>query len=182
MLLLVGNFACGTPAGPCPPGTFADGDRASALSATVRGTLAGRGLAIDSTMICFGGGARGTVRSEGLMVLAASLESDAAAARLTHIGMHVADRLHAFPMAGVPCERQVEIALTAEARAIVAEIEVCDELKCDAAPYTFTAAVLAVTSSERAAQVLARLQSEPKTDGLDMLVRGYRARCEDGGE
>ncbi len=180
MLLLVGGFACGIPAQPCPPGTVADDDRASALSATVRRISASHGLAIENTMICFGGGARGTVRPDGLMVLAHSLESDAAAARLTHLGMHVADRLHSFPVAGVPCGWQVEIALSAEARAIVAEIEACDELRCDTAPYSFAAAVLAVASTERAGHVLARLKSEPPADSLDILVRDYRTRCERG--
>ncbi len=176
-LLLTGALACEASVKPCPPGTVADGERARALLAAVAPTQAGQ-PAIDSPTICFGSHGRGTVRPDGVIVLADSLDSDAAAARLTHMQMHVADGLHHFPVAALPCEPQVEAALAAEARAIVAEIEACDRLTCDAAPYTFAAAVLAAAPTERAGQVLARLKSEPETDDLDVLVRDYRTRCE----
>jgi len=175
-LLLAGHLGCETASVVCPPGTFADSERARALLAAARG--AGQGLAREDVTICFGAAGRGAVRHDGIVVLPDSRDQEAMAARLAHLGMHVADELYRFPAAGVPCDVQVEAALAAEARAIVAEIEACDRLECTAAPYTFAAEVLTAAPGERVEHVLARLRAEPETDGLDVLVQGYRARCE----
>lgn len=173
-LLLAGHLACEARTVVCPPGTFADHERAGALLAAACGA---EKLAPEDVTICFGAAARGTVRHDGIVVLPDSPDHEAMAARLAHLGLHVADGLYRFPVAGVPCERQIEAALAAEARAIVAEIEACDQLGCTAAPYTFAGAVLAATPDERTEQVLLRLRAEPEADGLNMLVRGYRKRC-----
>lgn len=130
--------------------------------------------------ICFGGASRGTVRPDGTIVLADWLDDAGAAARFLHMRMHVTDGLHRFPAADIPCATQLETALAAEARAMVAEIEACARLTCDLAPYTFAAEVLAAAPPARTDLVLARLRSEPTTDGLATLVRDYRSRCADG--
>ncbi|MCY1013661.1 hypothetical protein OV079_50660 [Nannocystis pusilla] len=180
-LLLVAGLACEPAPRPCPAGTVAHAERARSLVAAVRGSRVGPAIAGASPTICFGGHARGTSRPDGVVVLADSLADAAATARLAHQWMHVVDGLHRFPAPDVPCDRQLVAALAAEARAIVAEIEVCDELACDAAPFTFAAEVRAAAPAERAGLVLARLQAEPEADGLAVLVRDYRARCPGGG-
>lgn len=179
-LLLAGGLGCEAPASPCPPGTAADPARVQALVAAVRGTQAGAGRTFEATT-CFGGEVRGTVRPDGVVVLASSLGERAAAARLLHMHMHVHEGLHRFPAAGVACERQVESAIAAEARGIVAEIAACAELGCEAAPYSFAPRVLAAAPGEREAIVRAALLAAPATDGLDVLVADYRRRCERGG-
>lgn len=175
LLLLAG--ACGPP--PCPPRTLADDVRARAVQAAAAGTRAGQGLTSGEAALCFGGLERGSVLPDGVVLLSDALERAAAAARLLHLRVHVADGLHRFPAAGVPCERQMEAAIAAEARAIAVEIEACEELRCDAAPYSFAAEVLAAAPAERALRVRARLQEEHPGDGLDGLLRRYRARCEE---
>ena len=180
-LLLVAGLACEPARRPCPAGTVAHTERARALVAAVRGSRVGPAIAGASPAICFGGHARGTSRPDGVVVLADSLDDAAATARLAHQWMHVADGLHRFPAPDVPCERQLAATLAAEARAIVAEIEVCDELACAAAPFTFAAEVRAAAPAERVGLVLARLQAEPEADGLAVLVRDYRTRCSGGG-
>jgi hypothetical protein len=180
LLIVLGDLACGEPVVPCPAGTHADEGRARGLIAAAGEIRAGRGLVRDGAAICFGGAGRGTVRHDGVVVIADGLDGDAGAARLIHMQMHVADGLHRFPEAGVACERQLESVLMAEARGMVAEIEACEQLGCSAAPFTFAAAVLAAAPAERADVVLARLRAEPGADGLDILVRDYRTRCERG--
>lgn len=178
-LLLAGAVACGTPAAVCPPGTSADDERARMLLAVADGTRAGRELADVDAPICFGGATRGTLRTDRTVVLADWLARDAAAARLIHLRMHVADGLHDFPAPGGACERQLEAVLTAEARAMVAEIEACAQLGCDAPPFGFTDAVLALSPARRVEHVLALVRAGPETDGLAALLRDYRTRCAD---
>lgn len=161
---------------PCPEGTLADEGRAGGLVAAARGTEAGKGLA--RPRICFGGGARGTVRPDAVVVLADGLAQSAAVARLVHMQMHLKDSLHKFPIANVPCDRQVFTAMAAEARAIVAEIEVCAQLGCDPAPYSFAGEVLAAASTERSTLVMRKVGAETQEDGLDVLIGDYRRRCE----
>lgn len=127
--------------------------------------------------MCFGGATRGTVREDGVMVLADGLADGEAAARLVHLRMHVGDGLHRFPGVGVACERQIEVAIAAEARAIVAEIEACDELRCATAPYTFAPAVLGTAAESRVSQVSGILRAGPVEDGIRAMIGGYRARC-----
>lgn len=177
---MLGDLACGVPVVRCPAGTHADEGRAGGLIAAAGEIPAGRGLVFDESAICFGGDGRGTVRHDAVVVIADELDGDAGAARLIHMQMHVADGLHRFPEAGLACERQLESVLTAEARGMVAEIEACEQLGCLAAPFTFAAAVLAANPAERADVVLARLRAAPGADGLDILVRDYRTRCERG--
>lgn len=178
LLLLSGDLACGTPAPACPPATMADADRGQAVLATARGTRAGHGLNVG-TAICFGGRDRGSVLPNGVVVISSTLDRVAAAARLIHLRMHVADDLHRFPVPGVPCDRQMHEATLAEARAIAAEITACDELGCSDRPYTFATEVLAATPDERVGRVLARMRDKPATDGLNVMLRRYRVRCED---
>jgi hypothetical protein len=130
--------------------------------------------------ICFGGAPRGTLRPDGVVVLADWLDDNGAAARFIHMRMHLADGLHRFPVADVPCADQVEQALVAEARAMVAEIEACERLACALPPFTFAAEVSAAAPAGRTDLVLARLRSEPRADGLAALVGDYRDRCERG--
>ncbi|MDC0723709.1 hypothetical protein [Nannocystis bainbridge] len=176
-LLLAGDLACGPPAPECPPATAVDPARAQAVLATARSTRPGHGLDGGAT-ICFGGHDRGSVLASGAVVIADSLDRPAAAARLIHLRLHVADGLHRFPTPGVACEAQMEAARAAEARAITAEIEACDELGCAEPPYSFAAAVLAAAPEARIDLVLARLRDEPAADGLGLMLRNYRARCE----
>lgn len=176
-LLLAAHLGCGAPAKPCPPGTVADGERSRALLTALRGTHVGHGLAGDDATICFGGLTRGTVSTDGVVRLPAALDSAAAAARLAHLRLHIADGLHHFPAADLPCDRQLAAALAAEARGIVAEIEACAELECDPAPYTFATSVLATKPTARLSLVIERLQAEPEADGLGVLVQDYRTRC-----
>ena len=157
-LLLAGDLACGAPKPACPPATMADAERAQAVQIAARGTRAGQHLDV---------------------VISSSLDQAAAAARLIHLRMHVADGLHRFPAPGVPCDRQLEQATAAEARAIAAEIAACHELECGDPPYTFAAEVLAATPDERFVRVLARMRDEPATDGLDVMLRRYRERCDE---
>jgi hypothetical protein len=180
LLVVLVDLACGSSVGRCPPGTRADEGRARGLIAAVGETRTGRGLMLADAAICFGGAGRGTVRHDGVVVIADGLDGDEGAARLIHMQMHVEDGLQRFPEAGVACDRQLEAVLAAEARGIAAEIEACEELGCAAAPFTFAAAVLAAAPTERVGVVLARLRAEPGTDGLDILVRDYRTRCERG--
>lgn len=175
-LLLAGHMGCEASSVVCPPGTFADGERTPALLAAARGI--GQGLAREDVTVCFGAAGRGAVRHDGIVVLPDSSDQKAMTARLAHLGMHVAQGLYRFPAAGVPCDRQVEMALASEALAIVTEIESCDRLGCAAAPYTIAGMVLATVPGERVDRVLALLRAEAEADGLDVLVRGYRTRCE----
>jgi hypothetical protein len=177
-LWLAGDLACGGSSVVCPQGTVADEVRARTVAAVADGTRAGRGLAGVDAKVCFGGLTRGTVRHDGVVVIGDGLEGEAAAARMIHLRMHVGDGLHRFPEVGVACERQIEAAIAAEARAIVAEIEACDELRCAAAPYSFAAAVLAMAADQRVSQVMGILRAEPVEDGLRALIGGYRARCD----
>ena len=148
------------------------------MAVVAEATRAGRGLAGVDARVCFGGPTRGTVRHDAVVVIADGLAPEAAAARLIHLRMHVGDGLHRYPELGVACAPQIEAAIAAEARAIVAEIEACDELRCAAAPYSFAAAVLAMAADQRASQVIGILRAEPVEDGLRALIGGYRARCE----
>ena len=176
-LLLLGELACEASPRVCPPGTIVDDGRARAVVAAARGTRAGHHLAFEGARLCFGGPTRGTVHTDGVVVLADHLDDGAAAARLTHLWMHVADGLHHFPAAEVPCDRQVQAALVAESRGIVAEIETCAELGCETAPYSFAATVLASAPTQRPDRVLTRLRAQPDADGLGELVRDYQRRC-----
>lgn len=172
----------------CPPGSHPDRDRSLALRTTLRRTAAGGALTAiadrsdrpdrHEPAICYGGHTRGSVRPDGVIVLADSLAPGPAAARLAHMLMHLADELHHFPVAGVPCARQIASALTAEARAIVAEIEVWHAL-ADASepPYTFARALLDAAPATRHDLVLARLHAADPGDELAPLVRDYRDRC-----
>jgi len=178
-LLLAGDQACGAPKPACPPATMADAERAQAVQIAARGTRAGQHLDDGAATICFGGHGRGSVLPDGVVVISSSLDQAAAAARLIHLRMHVADGLHRFPAPGVPCGRQLEQATAAEARAIAAEIAACHELECGDPPYTFAAEVLAATPDERFVRVLARMRDEPATDGLDVMLRRYRERCDE---
>lgn len=177
-LLIAADLACGTPNFECPPGTVADERRAQAVLDAARGTGAGQGLGAGPA-ICFGGLDRGSVRPDGTVVISSSLDQAAAAARLIHLRMHVSDELHQFPAPGGQCDQQMEAAIAAEARAIAAEITACDELGCAEAPYSFAAAVLAVAADQRVGLVRARLREEPEADGLGVMLRRYRARCEE---
>ncbi|WAS96055.1 hypothetical protein [Nannocystis punicea] len=75
--------------------------------------------------------------------------------------------------------RRGQTSAAAEARAIAAEITACDELGCADPPYAFAAEVLAVAPDLRVGLVHARLRDGPATDGLDLMLRRYRARCEE---
>ncbi|MCY1009352.1 hypothetical protein OV079_28065 [Nannocystis pusilla] len=156
---------------------MADVGRARAVLDAARGTRAGRGLD-DAPAICFGGHDRGSVLPDGVAVISSSLDHENAAARLIHLRTHVADGLHRFPAPGVPCDRQMEVVMAAEARAIAAEITACDELGCAEPPYTFASKLLAAAPDERVGLVLARMRDEPAADGLDGMLRRYRVRCE----
>lgn len=177
-LLLAGTLACEAPGAPaCPPGSHADRDRSDALLAAAR-----RGTATGATpgdpAICFGGAARGTLRPDGVIVLGDALSPAAATARLVHMLAHLDDQLHRFPVPDVACELQIESALAAEARAIVAEIETWHDLAADPEPpYRFTPAILAAAPAARHALVRERLDADDASDGLDLLARDYRARC-----
>lgn len=81
------------PARSCPAGTVAHAERARSQVAAVR---VGPAIAGASPTICFGDQPRGTMRPDGVVVLADSLDA-AATARLAHPWMHVADGLHQFP-------------------------------------------------------------------------------------
>lgn len=151
--------------------------RAQAVLAAARSTRAGRGIEGEAA-ICFGGRDRGSVLPDGVVVISSALDEAAAAARLIHLRMHMAEELHRFPKVGVPCERQMEEATAAEARAITAEIEACEALRCGEPPYSFAGEVLAAAPDERVVRVLARMLDAPPTDGLDAMLRRYRARCE----
>lgn len=179
-LLLAWGLACRSPA-PCPAGTRADVARADDLLALLRRTDAGRtATAVDDATICFGGATRGAVRPGRIVVLAESLPRERAAARLAHLLAHVADGLDRFPTPDVACEPQIEAALAAEARGIVAELAAWDALgRAGDPPYSFAAAALAASPAERPALVLARLRgaSAEPTDELHALVRDYHDRC-----
>lgn len=178
VLALAGELACGASAVVCPQGTVTDGERARRVAALAEGTRAGRGLVGGESAVCFGGATRGTVRDDGVTTIAAELADGEAAARLIHLRMHVADGLQRFPAVGVACERQIAAAIAAEARAMVAEIEACEELGCAAAPYSFAAAVLAMPAERRVVEVTAIVRAEPVADGVRAMIAGYRARCE----
>lgn len=177
--LLVTLAACGPPPAECPYATTADDPRARALLATARSTRAGANLPDAAPTICFGDHGRGTVRHDGVIVLAAAQDHPAAAARLLHMHMHLVDELHRFPRPDIPCDRQLAAVIDAEARAIAAEIEACAELRCLTAPYSFADAVLAAAPSERPALVREKLHATPATDDLDVLIADYCRRCED---
>lgn len=176
-LLLAWVPACGAPAAVCPPGYRTDEARALALVNAARGARAGRGLADEGAAVCFGGSERGAVLPDGVVVLSDGLAVEEAAARFIHLRTHVAEGLHRFPAVGVACDVQLDAARAAEARAIVAEIEACAQLRCAGQPYTFAAEVLAAAPDRRVPGVLARLRDEPAIDGLDVMLRGYRERC-----
>lgn len=178
-LLICGVPACGAPAAACPSGYVGNAERARTLVNAARGTRAGREVVGDGVSICFGGHERGSVLPDGVVVISDALTGGEAAARLIHLRTHVAEGLHEFPAVGVACELQMEGAIAAEARAIVAEIEACEQLRCAEQPYSFAAAVLAAAAGERVAGVLARLREEPDSDGLGVMLARYRARCEE---
>ncbi len=178
-LLICGVPGCGAPAAACPPGYAGNEERARALVNAARGTRAGREVVGDGVAICFGGHERGSVLPDGVVVISDALAGGEAAARLIHLRTHVAEGLHRFPAVGVACDRQMEGAMSAEARAIVAEIEACVELRCASQPYSFAGEVLAAPAAERVAGVLARLRDEPESDGLDVMLGRYRARCDE---
>jgi hypothetical protein len=179
VLLICGVPGCGAPAAACPSGYVSNEERARALVNAARGTRAGREVVGDGVGICFGGHERGSVLPDGVVVISDGLTGGEAAARLIHLRTHVAEGLHNFPAVGVACDRQMEGAIAAEARAIVAEIEACAELRCTEQPYGFAAEVLAAAAGERVAGVLARLRDEPEGDGLDVMLGRYRARCDE---
>ena len=115
-------------------------------------------------------------------MLADSLAPGLAAARLVHMLAHRRDGLHRYPAAGLPCAAQVDAALAAESRGIVAEIEAWHALGRPAdPPYSFALATLAASPAARPDLVLARLRAAPASapDGLDLLARDYRERCVD---
>lgn len=179
-LAIAAALACApeAPAPACPPGSHSDRDRSQALLAAL--PLPARSAAADrdDPAICFGGRTRGTVRPDGVIVLADSLAPGPAAARLAHMLMHLADDLHRFPVAGAPCAPQIAAALAAEARAIVAEIEVWHALAAgDDPPYPFTRDILDAAPATRRDLVLAHLHAADPGDQLAPLVRDYRDRC-----
>lgn len=176
-LLLAGDLACGTPTPACPTGTARDDERAQAVRDVARGVRGGP--VGDAEVICFGGDDRGSLLPDGVVLLSDALDVRAAAARLIHLQHHAADGLHRFPAIGVACDRQMAHVIAAEARAIAAEIAACDELGCAAPPYSFAAVVLAAAPDERAARVEARLRDGPATDGLDVQLHRYQARCDE---
>ncbi|WP_293274887.1 hypothetical protein [Nannocystis sp.] len=180
---LAAVLACTAPEPPapaCPPGSHPDPDRSHALRTALRRTAAGEALVAvaDDPPICFGGASRGSLRPEGVIVLADSLAPGPAAARLAHMLLHLADDLHHFPIAGAPCAPQIASALAAEARAIVAEIEVWHALAdADDPPYPFTRDILDAAPATRRDLVLTRLHAADPGDELAPLVRDYRDRC-----
>jgi hypothetical protein len=183
-LLLIAGLACdpGAPTPECPPGTRADPVRARDLLDVVRRSRSDSPTAAPDPPICFGGAARGTVRPDGVIVLADSLAPGPAAARLAHMRLHLADGLQRYPVADIPCTQQIESALTAEARGIVAEIEVWHALERPGSPpYSFALAALAESPELRVDFVREQMRVAPATDALDVLVDDYRLRCPEAG-
>jgi hypothetical protein len=119
------------------------------------------------------------VTAESVLLLDGAQEEAAAAARMGHLLLHVAERTALDPPGDAGCEAWVDAALASEARAFALELRL-RRLFGARGPsgYEFEAAYFDAAPDAREALVLRYLREHPEGGpGLDGLSSGYAERC-----